>query len=277
MTITIFNGPKTLKTSAGVKMMQHFCLANPVISSNDNPRNTYRKNTLLRTNRTRTRNSFTMTTLATLISQRPTILILITLLLSRQRVLSFAPIGPIRPMKSLALSATAADFAALQERVREMRQQCLAQHQQSPPNPGLTAQGFCRSLLHALQHADDPWPDAGFQTLLESSTDTWKTLLYQSVGAPLSTPQESVASSLSSYMTRNDNQFRVLLRPDVQISIPIQHMIDFLDGSCWVECQLRDQKGQLLVVLGLSLVMENDSWMLEGMDWKEGWDLPRDR
>ena len=47
--------------------------------------------------------------------------------------------------------------------------------------------------------------------------------------------------------------------------------MDYLDGKCWLEAQLRDPaSGRLLVILGWSLV-QNDrrEWLIDRIDWQD--------
>ena len=166
-----------------------------------------------------------------------------------------------------SIFASNADYAFLQERVREMRLSCIENEIQRPPNPQLSAQEFCESLLDSLQYPDDPWPDAGFRSLLRCSTTNWKTALYKSVGARFpEASAESVASALSTHMSNEKNQFQLLVQPTVKAEFPTD-ACDFMDGTCWVECQLRSTHGFLLAIVGFSLVKERGAWMLDDMDW----------
>lgn len=165
--------------------------------------------------------------------------------------------------------ASSSDYAFLQERVDEMRLTCIETDKQRPPNAALSPDDFCVSLLESLQSPDEPWPDAGFRTLLRCSTANWKAALYKSVGAPF--PQastEAVAAALSSHMTEDKNQFRLLVEPSVSREFPTDPL-DFMDGTCWVECQLRSNQGFLLALVGFSLVKEKGAWMLDDMAWMD--------
>lgn len=174
-----------------------------------------------------------------------------------------------RIASSSSIMASNADYAFLQERVREMRLSCIEKDIQRPPNPQLSAQEFCVSLLDCLQSPDDPWPDAGFRILLRCSTTNWKTALYKSVGARFpEASAESVASALSTHMSNEKNQFQLLVQPTVKAEFPTD-ACDFMDGTCWVECQLRSSHGFLLAIVGFSLVKERGAWMLDDMDWMD--------
>lgn len=163
--------------------------------------------------------------------------------------------------------ASSADYALLQERVLEMRLTCIEQDIQRPPNTHLSAHDFCVSLLECLQSPDDPWPDAGFRTLLRCSTTNWKAALYKSVGERFpEASTEVVAAALSSHMSNERNQFQLLVQPTVKAEFPTD-ACDFMDGTCWVECQLRSSQGFLLAIVGFSLVKERGAWMLDDLDW----------
>ena len=180
---------------------------------------------------------------------------------------AFVPQPSGRTSSSSSILASNADYALLQERVREMRLSCIEKDIQRPPNPQLSAQEFCESLLDSLQSPDDPWPDAGFRMLLRCSTINWKAALYKSVGARFpEASAESVASALSTQMTKEKNQFQLLVQPTVKAEFPTD-VCDFMDGTCWVECQLRSSHGFLLAIAGFSLVKERGAWMLDDMDW----------
>jgi hypothetical protein len=167
------------------------------------------------------------------------------------------------------LKASAADYAFLKERIKEMRLHYIAIEMQRPPNPQLSAQGFCLALLECLRSPDDPWPDSGFRTLLRSSTTKWRTALYKSVGACFpETSIDSVASALSYYISDERNKFQLLVQPTLKAEFPSE-ICDFMDGTCWVECHLRTFQGKVLVIVGFSLKKERDVWMLDGIDWND--------
>jgi hypothetical protein len=194
-----------------------------------------------------------------------------------QRTIS-SPAQPSPTMLQASSSNNDGDFSFLQTRVDEMRLACLEREWQRPPNAALTPEQFCTSLLEALQTPDDPWPEAGFRTLLRCSTSHWKEALYQSVGAPFpQTSEEHVASALASAMSSSSNQFQLLVQPNVLFDFP-KEPLDFYDGTCWMECRLfitSGRKATAVALLGFSLLLEEHAWMLEDMTWQDLRDQPR--
>jgi hypothetical protein len=183
------------------------------------------------------------------------------------------------PLSSSSNNDSDHHFSLLQERVDEMRLACLERDWQRPPNAALAPEQFCTSLLGALQTPDDPWPDAGFRTLLRCSTINWKEALYQSVGAPFpQTGEEQVASALASAMGSRINRYQLLVQPNVLIDFP-KEPLDFYDGTCWIECRLllvtSGRKATAVALLGFSLLQQEGAWMLDDMTWQDLRDQPR--
>ena len=165
--------------------------------------------------------------------------------------------------------------AVLQSRIEELKLHGLEQELQRPPNPHLSPLDFIKVFLKSLWTCDDPFPDDGFRVLLRCATHAWRQQLYASVGAPPSADAEVVASALSEAMQRPNNQFRILVttadddescyRP----SFPTDP-VDYMDGTCWVECQLRCREtDKLLVTTGWQLEQENGCWMIDRIDWQD--------
>ena len=170
-------------------------------------------------------------------------------------------------------SFDASDTQLLQERLTEIRRSVLEEEVRRPPNPNLTPQEFVAELLQALYNNGDPLPDSGFRSLLRSSTKSWRRELYRAVAAPQTADEEPVASALGEAMGRPHNQFAILVGEDelFEISFPTEPL-DYGDGSCWLECTLRDAKnGQLLVVTGWSLLQRSTdgSWLVDRIDWQD--------
>lgn len=179
------------------------------------------------------------------------------------------------------------DFGFLQQRVRAMRLEVDERMALRPPyNPDLSPQDFVTTVLQSLRTNDDPWPDAGVETLLRSSTNRWKQLIYQSIGAPKDASLEAVMPALSAALVQPTNQFHILLLPsstkgtdNYVLDFPTEP-VDFLeDSSCWVECRLRHSRtDQLLVITGWSLRKQKQrngknghgvTWMLDGLEWQD--------
>eukprot|EP00555_Chaetoceros_dichaeta_P012918 CAMPEP_0198263086 /NCGR_PEP_ID=MMETSP1447-20131203/11501_1 /TAXON_ID=420782 /ORGANISM="Chaetoceros dichaeta, Strain CCMP1751" /LENGTH=270 /DNA_ID=CAMNT_0043951563 /DNA_START=261 /DNA_END=1070 /DNA_ORIENTATION=+ len=178
----------------------------------------------------------------------------------------------------------------LHERLQQMRTHIhLEQQLRHPPNSNLSPCEFISSLLHILKNPDDPIPDAGYRTLLQSSSPKWHTQLCRSIGAPPPRPSLSSFSLSSTNQTRdhNEEQNRVasalgaaMMRPNNQFGILVQaedaekytltfpnggnegnsnrspsgvseevDILDYEDGTCWVVCELRDVVSEELLVV----------------------------
>jgi hypothetical protein len=172
-------------------------------------------------------------------------------------------------------SAWSSHMEILSRRLEFLRLGILEETLQRPPNPSLKPDEFVAATLNALLHPYDPLPDAGFRLLLRSSTDAWRNRIYESIGAPKDADLELVASSLGAAIARPRNQFAILVgEEDLQeftIWFP-SDPLDFFDGTCWVECHLRDKKDHsLLVIMGWQLVQRptDGSWLVDGIDWQD--------
>lgn len=98
---------------------------------------------------------------------------------------------------------------------------------------------------------------------------------------------ELVASALGSSMGRPHNQFAILVGgnsdssedggEDIEYVMDFSaseggQLLDFGDGTCWVECRLRDKAtGELLVLTGWDLVQRDDdgAWMVDWIYWQD--------
>lgn len=98
---------------------------------------------------------------------------------------------------------------------------------------------------------------------------------------------ELVASALGSSMGRPHNQFAILVGGsdnnseggDEELEYVLDfsaseggQLLDFGDGTCWVECRLRDKAtGELLVLTGWDLVQRDDdgAWMVDWIYWQD--------
>jgi hypothetical protein len=207
------------------------------------------------------------------------------------------------------------DWPVLQARLDEMRLKiCEFENFHQPPNANLDAYDFVTQLLHGLWDDSNPMPDAGYRRLLRSSTPSWQEKLYQSVGAPYPAANiDVVASALHDAMARPDNQFALLLeetheqhqttrtassrsrrsrhdnhnrddageeKEEVAYRISFPHeALDYADGTCWLECQLRsaanngddDEDDKLLVSTGWELRRRasDNAWLVERIDWQD--------
>eukprot|EP00565_Helicotheca_tamesis_P007093 CAMPEP_0185734632 /NCGR_PEP_ID=MMETSP1171-20130828/23065_1 /TAXON_ID=374046 /ORGANISM="Helicotheca tamensis, Strain CCMP826" /LENGTH=299 /DNA_ID=CAMNT_0028404677 /DNA_START=19 /DNA_END=918 /DNA_ORIENTATION=+ len=183
-------------------------------------------------------------------------------------------------------SAFDADAAVLCERLNRMRATILEQEMNRPPNPALSPINFVRQVLQALRDPDVPLPDSGFRLLLRSSSKEWRRLLLQSVAAPDFADETRVSSALGSAMSRPNNKFRILVGTDEDDDNEEENLypketyrvsfsaepLDFMDGTCWLTCQLRDKNdGSLLVTMGWQLIRreEDGAWLIDHIDWKD--------
>jgi hypothetical protein len=163
------------------------------------------------------------------------------------------------------------DTDTLRDRLERLRVQILDEEFQRPPNPNLSPTEFIQECLHCLWANGDPLPDSGFRLLLRASTKAWRKKLHQSVGAPVAAHVEVVASALGEAICRPNNQFGILVgEAETYTSTFPTDPLDYADGTCWVECQLRGSNdGKLLVITGWQLEKENGAWMVDSIDWQD--------
>jgi hypothetical protein len=164
------------------------------------------------------------------------------------------------------------DAGYLSHRLQEMRVNIMEEDLLRPPNPDLSPQEFVLELLRALWENSDPLPDSGFRLLLRASTKERRNKLYESVGAPASADEEVVASALGEAMGRPKNQFAILVaEAEKYVSTFPSEILDYADGTCWVECRLRDSvSNELLVAIGWQLEQRSDgAWLVDAIDWQD--------
>jgi len=174
-----------------------------------------------------------------------------------------------------------ADAHVLHERLNRMHAAILELEMNQPPNPTLSPIHFVRQILQAIRNPDEPLPDAGFRLLLRSSSEEWRRLLLQSVGAPDSADETWVASALGSALSRPQNQFGILIDSEnneehrtegnYRVLFPGEPL-DFMDGTCWLTCQLRgEDDGSLLVTMGWQLIRrpEDGAWIIDHINWRD--------
>lgn len=165
------------------------------------------------------------------------------------------------------------DTETLNERLYELRVHIFEEEYRRPPNPSFSPQEFITEVLKALWNNSDPLPDSGFRTLLRASTPEWRRTLYNSIGAPNSAPEEAVVSAFGEAMARPHNQFAILTGEDERyyITFPTD-VLDYADGTCWVECRLRNvEDDSLLAVLGWELEQRpsDKAWLVARIDWQD--------
>ena len=164
--------------------------------------------------------------------------------------------------------------------VREVISRC---EERRPPNPKLAPHQVVKSLLSALMNPDEPLPEAGFRLLIRSATPEWKDHIRMSVGAPEYANEELIASALGAAIARPKNQFGILVDADQTNSSPINtrpsysvyfpsDVVDYDDGYCWLECQLRGRlDDKLLVIMGWQMKQRDldGAWLIQGIDWQD--------
>ena len=106
--------------------------------------------------------------------------------------------------------------------------------------------------------------------------------MYHTVGAPSCAEEEVVASALGEAIARPNNQFAILvdsncddnddaIEPPYAVDFPTG-MVDYGDGTCWLECHLRRRKdGALLVDMGWQLQRRSvdGAWLVDQIDWQD--------
>eukprot|EP00553_Chaetoceros_curvisetus_P004090 CAMPEP_0204622624 /NCGR_PEP_ID=MMETSP0717-20131115/8299_1 /ASSEMBLY_ACC=CAM_ASM_000666 /TAXON_ID=230516 /ORGANISM="Chaetoceros curvisetus" /LENGTH=221 /DNA_ID=CAMNT_0051637413 /DNA_START=208 /DNA_END=873 /DNA_ORIENTATION=+ len=176
----------------------------------------------------------------------------------------------------------------LNQRLHEMRASILTHEMTLPPNPSLDPIDFVKRVLAELRHPDLHMPQSGFRTLIRGSSNKWRKALMQSIGVPSGTSSESICedilvSSLAAAITRPKNQYQILVQDEhgedrdkngeetgYSLVFPGE-VVDYYDGKCWVESQLRHPtNGQLFAILGWSLIRnQDDAWVIDWIDWQD--------
>ena len=181
------------------------------------------------------------------------------------------------------------DLETLDERIGKIRWQILEDDLQRPPNVSLSPRAFVEALLDGIFHNEDPRPDAGFMMLLRCSTQKWASSVLRSIGAPeeyadlKNADLDALAASLGSAMSR-PNQFAILTGEDenekngssdsnersFDILFPGE-TLDFLDGTAWINVELRSKTdNSLLVLMGWQLAQRPDgAWLVDQIDWQD--------
>jgi hypothetical protein len=171
----------------------------------------------------------------------------------------------------------------LNQRLHKMRAKVYEQQMALPPNPNLSPTEFITAILTHLHRPDHFMPQSGFRTLLRSSSPKWKAALRRSIGVPSdledAITEDALISSLASAMTRPKNQYQILVHDDDNEEDDVSSyaiyfpgdIVDYLDGNCWLETQLREKEsGKLLVIMGWSLVQnEKKEWLIDRLDWQD--------
>jgi hypothetical protein len=165
------------------------------------------------------------------------------------------------------------DEKILKQRLQNLHLEILEEELSRPPNANLSPIQVVEAIMKGLWHPYDPLPDAGFRLLLHTATPKWRKAIMNSVGAKSTDNYELVASALGSSIGRPHNQFAILVGEGEEYVLDFsssEPLLDFGDGTCWVECHLRDKKtDQLLVITGWDLVTRDDdgAWMVDWIHW----------
>ncbi|CAB9513411.1 expressed unknown protein [Seminavis robusta] len=147
-------------------------------------------------------------------------------------------------------------------------------HQASITAAESPAQAVVSNLLDNLLTEQDT--NQCIKLLLHSSTHTWRSKIYDAVGAPSSADETKVATSIANAMAKPDNQFALLLgkaKETYVADFPTEAVETGGEGKCWLECRLYDKNndGELLVVSGWDMQQNpvNGEWLIDRIDWQD--------
>ena len=156
-----------------------------------------------------------------------------------------------------------------------------AERMNRPPSTDMTPKEVVTSILDGLLSPHDPLPYFGYEILYTSCTDNWKETLRKSVGALDDTEEGLIYRALSTSLERIDTQFGILVgmaeetddgsSGDYIVDFPFD-TLDYYDGTAWLECRLRDEQSDtLLVVLGWSFKQRecDGAWLVNAIDWQD--------
>jgi hypothetical protein len=162
----------------------------------------------------------------------------------------------------------------LKERLQRVRLEIMEEEIRRPPNPKFTAEQLIEEIMNGLLYPYDPLPDFGFRMMLRTATKDWRSAILHSIGANYDADLELAASALGVAIGRLPlkNQFSILVGEgeDYTLDFPSEPL-DFDDGTCWVECRLRDKEtSRLLVITGWNLRRREDgAWLVDSIDWQD--------
>lgn len=170
------------------------------------------------------------------------------------------------------------DSDLLRHRLNQMRAELLSRQIQLPPNPDLSPEEFITILLEQLHNPC--MPQSGVRALIRSSSKEWRSKLRKSIGVPrnIDIDEETFVNALASAISRPHNQYEILVQDSDDGSGDATYalyfpgdVVDYHDGRCWIETQLRHPvNGKLFVIIGWSLVRdESGAWLVEGLDWQD--------
>lgn len=163
------------------------------------------------------------------------------------------------------------DADLLQERLRNLRLEIMEEEMRRPPNSNVSPVQLIEEVMKGLLNPYDPTPYSGFRLMIRTATQKWRKKILDSVGATNESDIEIVAAALKTAIGRPHNQFAILVGKGEQYSLDISDPTNFHDdGTCWVECRLRDKESdELLVITGWELRKENGVWLVHRIDWQD--------
>ena len=170
-----------------------------------------------------------------------------------------------------------ADMDQLMSRIRKMLVIERAENQLNrPPRNDLGPIEFVEEILSALSTPDYPLPDSGLGVLYRSSTRSWRAQMKESIGAPREAESSLVTRALANAISRERNQFGILVGADDSeeyvVSFP-SDIVDHDDGYCFLEVQLRSASDHsLLVATGWQLKRSkrlDGAWLIDRIDWQD--------
>jgi hypothetical protein len=168
-----------------------------------------------------------------------------------------------------------ADISTLNKRIARLWSEVFEHELRLPPNPNLSPTEFVSIILRCLHEPDDPLPNSGYRSLIRSSSSQWLSEIHKSLGAPVDGIKEEIlASALRSALNRPNNQFGILVNADdaEDYELTFRHMIDYEDGTCWIESRLlQKQTKKLLVIIGWQLIKRpyDSAWTIDGLHWQD--------
>ncbi|KAL3910554.1 MAG: hypothetical protein SGARI_002067 [Bacillariaceae sp.] len=189
------------------------------------------------------------------------------------------------------------DVDILRERLFSLHLQILEEELARPPNANLGPIEVVTAIMEGLLDAYDPLPDSGFRLLLHSSTPKWRREILRSVGVPMDDDNDvekerkndvNIKKKRKKLKTINARRrrptkkeidyelFAILVGEGedyvLDFSASESQLLDYGDGSCWVECRLRDKHtDELLVLTGWDLVQREDdgAWLVDWIYWQD--------
>jgi hypothetical protein len=171
------------------------------------------------------------------------------------------------------------DTNILRERLNKLQIQILEEEIQRPPNSNMSPIQVVQSIMTGLLYPYDPLPYSGFRLLINTATKKWRTAILQSVGAPVTTTDDKnyddIISALGSSIGRPHNQFAILVGEGEEYVLDFSHsypLLDYGDGTCWIECHLLDKiTKELLVITGWDLCQreEDGAWLVDWIYWQD--------